>query len=212
MVSFFFCLHSTCTHHFLATIVNNNKNRMLYIYKYIYLDLSDIIIYDTWSARFELSRLLDGLGLFISLGLGPRIGVAASLAFYLSPPSRPCTDRQKGRIAENSWQFNVGVISVSVSVAVGVAVDVALRLDWTNLAWCLSVGTAFCCRLVWSQQRVICCSALRRICSCAHSFIYSFIRSFVDPFTHTHTLTHSGPAMPSGYLCIFRVLEKPTSG
>lgn len=129
-------------------------------------------------------------------------------------PSFPPAPMHRPPKRSHSWEQLSGSATIQRWRHQRRVVDVDLRLDWTNLAWCLSVGTAFCCsshvsrlsslvsrlpsvvsRLVWSQLRVICCSAaLCRICSCAHSPIHSFIpfirlvaRSFVDPFTHSHS-------------------------
>lgn len=198
---FYFFSTSTCTHHFLATILSeNNKNRLLYVHKYILRSLGVDIVHITIIWHLKRSIWTKSASRRTWAIYKSRFGLClARLLLCRSPLSRLCTDRQKGRIAENSWaaarQSNVGVISDASSTSTSLS-------DLTGQTWldvCQSeqlfvvrLSSLVCC-LVWSQLRVICCSAaLRRICSCAHSpihsfipFIRSFVRSIVCGSIHT---------------------------
>lgn len=211
---------STCTHHFLATILSeNNKNRLLYVHKYILRSLGVDMVHITIIWHLKRSIWTKSASRRTWAIYKSRFGLClARLLPCRSPLSRLCTDRQKGRIAENSWaaarQSNVGVISDASSTSTSSSLSDLTGQTWLDVCqseqlFVVRLSSLVCC-LVWSQLRVICCSAaLRRICSCAHSPIHSFIpfiRSVVRSFDRLWIHSHTRLALPSGYL-YFRVLE-----
>lgn len=218
---FYFFSTSTCTHHFLATILSeNNKNRLLYVHKYILRSLGVDMVHITIIWHLKRSIWTKSASRRTWAIYKSRFGLClARLLPCRSPLSRLCTDRQKGRIAENSWaaarQSNVGVISDASSTSTSSSLSDLTGQTWLDV--CQSeqlfvvrlsslVSRLLSCLISAKSHLLFCCSASHLLMRpFAHSFIYSipsFVRSFDRLWIHSHTRL----ALPSGYL-YFRVLE-----
>lgn len=114
------------------------------------------------------------------------------------PPKRSHSWEQlSGSTKIQRWRHQRRVVVVDVHVDLTGQTWLDVFVSRNSFLFFVSRLWGLVCCLVWSQLRVICCSAaLRRICSCAHSpihsfipfirsFVCSFVRSFVDPFTHS---------------------------
>lgn len=135
----------------------------------------------------------------------------APLSHLHRPPKRSHSWEQlSGSTKIQRWRHQRRVVDVDVDLTGQTWLDVFVSRN-SFLLFVSRLWGLVCC-LVWSQLRVICCSAaLRRICSCAHSPIHSFIpfiRSFVRLFDRLWIHSHTRLAQPSGYLyfCVLEIL------